>query len=120
MPRYSVKRREAVLKKLLPPYNKTVADVAREEGISAHTIYNWRSKARSEGCPVPGKSNSTDWSAEAKLAVIIETAPLSASELSEYCRKKGLYPEQIEKWREAALGGFTTTGNHPIFSSRKK
>ncbi|MGF6852426.1 hypothetical protein OKW29_001312 [Paraburkholderia sp. CI3] len=29
------------------------------------------------------------------------TAPLNAAELAEYCRRKGLYPEQIAAWRAA-------------------
>lgn len=30
-----------------------------------------------------------------------EAAPLNAAELAEYCRRKGLYPEQIAAWRAA-------------------
>jgi transposase-like protein len=45
------------------------------------------------------------WSAEAKLAVVIETATLSEVELSQYCREKGLYPEQAKAWKQACLDG---------------
>ncbi|MEM5433270.1 conserved protein of unknown function (plasmid) [Cupriavidus taiwanensis] len=31
----------------------------------------------------------------------METAPLSEAELSEYCRRKGIQPEQIRQWRAA-------------------
>ena len=41
------------------------------------------------------------WSAEDKFAVVLETAALSEAELSAYCRRKGLYAEQIEAWRRA-------------------
>jgi hypothetical protein len=34
---------------------------------------------------------------------VIETASLNEAELSEYCRRKGLYPQQISAWREACL-----------------
>ena len=34
MPRYSEERKAAVLKKLLPPQNRSVVQVAAEEGIS--------------------------------------------------------------------------------------
>ncbi|WP_414707036.1 transposase [Salinisphaera sp.] len=44
--RYSDERREAVLKKLLPPTNQTVAELAQAEGISAATLYQWRKQAR--------------------------------------------------------------------------
>ena len=33
--KYSAERREAILKKLLAPHNRTVSDLAREEGIFA-------------------------------------------------------------------------------------
>lgn len=75
MARYSEERKEAVLSKLLPPYSMTVAELARQEGISEPTLYTWRNKAKSEGRPVPGrKATSEQWSAEAKLATVIETA----------------------------------------------
>jgi hypothetical protein len=38
MPRYSKKRKAAVLKKLLPPQNRSVVHVAAEEGISDVTL----------------------------------------------------------------------------------
>lgn len=39
--KYSEEHKEAVLKKLQPLYNRTVAQLAEEEGISAETLYNW-------------------------------------------------------------------------------
>ena len=107
---YSEERRQAVLSKLLPPHNLTAAEVARQEGISEQTLYNWRRKIRESGKPVPGKTASSEsWSAEAKLAVVSETASLSEAELSQYCREKGLYPEQVKRWRQACLQGFTSS-----------
>ncbi|WP_404378063.1 hypothetical protein [Vreelandella aquamarina] len=38
MPRYSEERKAAILKKLLPPHNRSVASVATEEGISNATL----------------------------------------------------------------------------------
>ena len=110
MARHSPERKEAILKKLLPPHNKTVAEVAREEGITVQTLYYWRHQAKEKGMPVPGKTKTTDdWSAEAKLAVVIETASLSATELSRYCREKGLYVEQVERWKADCLQGFVNS-----------
>jgi transposase-like protein len=96
MKRISPERKNTVLAKLLPPYNMTVAAVAQMEGISEATLYNWRNQAKSEGKPVLGaERNSEQWPAEARLAVIVETATLSETEIAEYCRKKGFYPAQI-------------------------
>ena len=107
MARYSNERKESILKKLLPPINLSVAEVARQEGMSAQTLYTWRDRAKRLGKPVPGKKLSTeDWSAEAKLATVVETLALSESQLSQYCREKGLYPEQVKRWKQECLQGF--------------
>lgn len=110
MPRYSAERKEAVLKKMLPPYNMTVTEVSREEGISEQTLYNWRKQAKQQGQVVPGsKPTADDWSAQAKFAVVMETAALSESELSQYCREKGLYPEQVHQWKDDCMQGFQSS-----------
>ena len=110
MPHYPKERKAAVLGKLLPPHNRPVPEIAKAEGISEATLYNWLKQARQQGVPVPGSiSNSPeDWSGEAKFAVVIETASLNAGELSEYCRAKGLYPEQVSRWRQACIEGVAT------------
>ncbi len=104
MKRYSPERKAAVLDKLLPPHNMTVSALAQQEGISEATLYNWRIQAKLEGKPVPGANKTTEqWSIEARFAVIVETATLSQAELGEYCRRKGLYPEQIAQWKQDFL-----------------
>jgi len=50
---YSLERREAVLKKMLPPNNRSIAALAKEEGISDATLYNWRQQARNTGRLMP-------------------------------------------------------------------
>ena len=90
MGRYSEELKSAILKKLLPPQNRTVVAVATEEGISDATLYNWLKQGRKQGNhPVPGLSKTAEeWPGEAKLAVVIETSPLSEEERSVYCREK--------------------------------
>nr|WP_231372030.1 MULTISPECIES: IS3 family transposase [unclassified Thioalkalivibrio] len=98
--KYSDERKEAVLKKLLPPHNRTVAQLADEEGISAATLYNWRRKAREQGRLLPDSSPEPEgWSSRDKFNAVLETAPLSEAEVAEYCRRRGLYPEQLQRWR---------------------
>jgi transposase-like protein len=83
-----------------------VAQLAREEGISDVTFYTWLKQANSAGAAVLGGQKLTDnWSAEARLAVVIETTALSEIEFSEYCRRKGLYPQQVKAWKSACLTG---------------
>ena len=110
MARYSSERKAAVMRKLLPPENRTVREVSKEEGISEVTLYTWRKQAREQGVPVPGSGKQADdWSGEAKFAVVVEAAAFNESELSEYCRAKGLYPEQVKAWRADCIEGSTTS-----------
>jgi len=49
---------------------------------------------------VPSCEKEPDgWSAADKFTVVLETAGLNATDLSDYCRERGRYPEQIERWR---------------------
>jgi transposase-like protein len=99
---YPKERKEAVLKKMLPPNNKTIPEIAKEEGISEGTLFNWRKTARAEGRLMPnGDTSPAGWCAADKFAAVVETASLNEAELSVYCRERGLYPEQIRQWREA-------------------
>lgn len=107
MARISNERKQSILNKLLPPHNKSVAEVATEEGISTTTLYNWRTQMKREGEPVPGKKTNTEqWSAEAKFATVVATAAMSEAELSQYCREKGLYVDQVKRWKGECLNGF--------------
>ena len=54
-------------------------------------------------------SSSDKWSSEEKFSVVLEAAALSTVELSKYCRAKGLYPEQVNAWKQACIAGNTTT-----------
>ena len=106
MSSYSPERKASLINKLLPPQNMSVAELSRQEGIAPATLYAWRSKLKAGGAVVPGyKSSADNWSGEAKFAAVLHTATLSEIELSEYCRSKGLYPEQIAAWRQACITG---------------
>ena len=58
---------------------------------------------RLQGEVVPASEKDPDgWSAADKFTVVLETAGLNATELSAYCRERGLYPEQVSHWRQVA------------------
>lgn len=102
MNRYNDKRREAVIAKMTGPNRKSIAELARQEQISEATLYKWRDLARGAGAVLPDADESpAGWSTRDKFNAVLATASLSQQELSEYCRRNGLYPEQISRWREA-------------------
>ena len=122
---YSDERKAAVMAQLLPPHNRPVSAIAAEQGISEQTLYNWRNQARKQGESVPGSGkngskNSSDWSGQAKLAVVIETASLSEAELGQYCRGHGLYPEQVQQWKRDCVSGMASGGLQQRVQQRQR
>lgn len=100
--RISNERKEAILRKMMPPENKPLAEIAQEEGITIGTLYNWRSAARRKGRLLPdSEANPEGWTSQDKFAAVLESASMNEAELAEYCRKRGLYPVQIHAWRSA-------------------
>ena len=104
MKQYSEEFKTNIIAKMLPPNNVGVPELARETGIPKDTLYTWRIKhLKSNGQATAQPVPSGGLRSEEKFAVVVETASLNELELSEYCRRKGLYPQQISTWREACL-----------------
>jgi hypothetical protein len=60
------------------------------------TLERWRSEALLE--PVSTRT----WTASARLQAVIATAAMDEAGKSGWCREKGLYPAELEKWRQSA------------------
>ena len=103
MRRYSEAVKADVRRRMSPPMRQSVAQISAELGIHVVTLYNWRKAWRLQGEVVPASEKDADgWGAADKFTVVLETAGLNATELSAYCRERGLYPEQVERWRQAS------------------
>jgi transposase-like protein len=97
-----IERKEAILAKMTGPDRRSVAALSAEEGISTATLYNWRKEARLQGRLLPAHDDQPEgWTSQDKFNAVLETAALSETALGEYCRRQGLYPEQLARWREA-------------------
>lgn len=103
---YTKELKAKIIARLLPPNNEYVSDVANETGIPKDTLYSWRLKHRRGNQSVESGQTSTMTSAQ-KFDIVLETASMNEAELSEYCRRNGLYPEQISAWRETCRGANT-------------
>jgi transposase-like protein len=87
---------------MLPPNTMAIRQLSQEEGISEATLHKWRAEARSKGQLLPDADAGPEgWSSRDKFAAVLETAALNEADLAEYCRKRGLFPEQIKAWRLA-------------------
>jgi len=99
---YAAERKEAVLKKVLPPDNLAISELARRENISEQTLYGWRKQARSEGRLMPDSDLTPEgWTSRDKFAAVLETATMSEAEVAAFCRSKGLHTTQLTAWRAA-------------------
>ena len=88
---YSPERRSAVLKRMLPPNNMAIRQLAQQEGISAATLHKWRAQARGKGQLLPDADASPEgWSSRDKFAAVLETAALNEADMAEYWQARAV------------------------------
>ena len=103
MRRYSEAVKADVRRRMSPPHRQSVARISEELGIHLATLYNWRKAWRLQGEVVPASEKEPEgWNAADKFTVVLESAGFNATELSAYCRERGLFPEQVSRWLQAA------------------
>jgi transposase-like protein len=108
MATYSKEFKEKLIKLMLPPKNKSVKELVEEYHIHEQTLYRWRKEAKSKGTVYQdNKGTKQKYSKEMQLQIIIETSQLNSHDLSEYCRRKGIYAEEIAAWKKAYINGET-------------
>jgi transposase-like protein len=101
MKTYSAEFKSGIIAKMLPPNNVSVVEISKETGIPKDTLYAWRLKARGyRARPAANGTGSQGLSSEDKFNIVIETASMNEEELGAYCRRKGLFAEQISTWRQ--------------------
>ena len=102
--KYPKEMKEAIIARMLEG-DETVTDIQRDTGVGISTLYRWRDQAKHQkGLSATTKYKNADkWSSQDKFMVVLETANLTEIEFSEYCREKGVYPEQVKEWKEACI-----------------
>lgn len=105
MKRYTEEKKAVALKRMMAPESSSVAKLSVELGISESCLYHWRIKAQQQGfLMTDSKQNPEQWSSANKFIVVAETFRMSETELSAYCRQKGLFVEQVKAWRQVCEG----------------
>ncbi len=116
---YSPAFRALMIQKMADPNRPRPQTLADEIGVSRSTLYRWLSEADtldiSGSAEPPSFTESIqrlsnmkrpqDWSAEEKLAAVLEAASLSDEELGAFLRSRGLHEAQLQQWREQMLVG---------------
>jgi len=101
MRRYSEAVKADVRRRMGPPHRQSVVEISSELGIHVITLYKWRKAWRLQGEVVPASQKDPEgWGPTDKFTVVLESAGLNATELGGYCRERGLFPEQVARWRQ--------------------
>ncbi len=96
--------KNVILTRLLPPKPETVPEIANDCGVRKSTLYTWRERWIKEGLlqkTNESKHRNSKLNSKDKFRVVLMTASMNETELAEFCRKNGHYPEQVKQWKEA-------------------
>ena len=102
--RYSKELKSSIITKMIPPNHQSLRLIQQETGVPEGTLKLWRKQIRGKGFAAPaGERQSEKWSTRDKYLIVVKTSTLSEVELAEYCRKKGLYVEQVKSWQDNCI-----------------
>lgn len=114
MQRYSEQHCQAVLQKWLNS-GLSMRAFSKQQGINLSTLYSWKKKFLPQHQVEQKLSKNTSnshWTSEQKFSAVLETATLTETQLSEYCRNKGIYPEDVKEWKETCLNANQTAAQN--------
>jgi transposase-like protein len=99
--RYGKTFKDRAVARLLPPESAPVQQVSQELGVSVATLERWRADALS----VPARERM--WTAAARLQAVITTAAMDEAQCSTWCRENGVYPTELQQWKENAIAALS-------------
>lgn len=120
--RYNSEEKEAMLEKLLPPNSISLSMLSAQTGIPASTLNTWKSKALN----ATNGRTTKKITVKDKLNFVLESYKLTEIELSKYCRKNGIYVNQVKTWRSNFEGSLEKDSvnvkdiKEELFETKKK
>jgi len=73
-------------------------------GISVGTLERWRAEALATASGNNG-GGTNHWTAVARLEAVIATAAMDEATRAAWCRAQGLYPLDLDAWKQDAIAG---------------
>ena len=111
---YTKEFKTSVLKRLEQPTTDTITSVSEELGVPRTTIYQWIKNAATDSTKTTiNHKPANKWTSEDKFHVVLETASLTETELAEYCRRKGIFIDEVKSWKEQCLKANQATVEDP-------
>ncbi len=122
MAKYTIYTKEfkaAMVQKLLSNSGTSVRLLSVEAGIPYSTLRNWKEKYCQKKGHALSKTNPKKIKSEEKFNIVILTSSMSEAEKSEYCRKHGIYPEDIDQWRKDCIAGCCDKSETTVIKQNK-
>ena len=99
--RYSSAFRNNVIRKVIPPENRPMAEVSKEYGVSVQTIQYWLGKLKDGTLEKDGAELSPgNRSTQEKFRILLESKSIPEAEFGEWLRKNGLHSEHLPLWEQ--------------------
>ena len=107
--KYTTSFRNSVLKKILPPSNRSVTSVSKETGVAVVTINNWlaRLKEGKMSLDEDDENPSSMRNSREKLDLLIEYQTVSEENQGECLRHHGLHSEHLPLFRQESNEQFS-------------
>ncbi len=106
---YPEKFKTRMVQKLTAPGAPSATALSEEIGVPQPTLSKWVREAGRVGdmgkTKRPKGKRPQDWTAEAKLAAVVEAASLSEEDLGAFVRRRGLHRTHLTQWREQIVAG---------------
>lgn len=108
-----------MVQKMLAPNPMSANALAARTGVPQSTLSRWLREAttlegmptdRRKDKPTPTARPPHEWTAEEKLAVVLEAAAVPETELGVLLRRKGIHEAQLREWRQQAVAGLQGAG----------
>jgi transposase len=99
--RYGKEFKDRAVARLLPPESAAITAVSQEIGVSVATLERWRADALSMS------ARERAWTAAARLQAVIATAAMDEAQRSAWCREQGVYPTELQQWKENATAALS-------------
>jgi hypothetical protein len=101
---YTNEEKTRLVVRMLPPEKITATKLAIETGVAKSTLAKWKNNSLNAISSNDFPKTRGAVSSQEKFLTVMESYTLSEVELSRYCREKGLYVEEVKKWRTSCQG----------------
>ena len=114
MARYGQAFKERAVARLLPPESASIQQVSQELGVSVATLERWRADA------LATPTRERVWTAAARLQAVITTAAMDEAQRSAWCRENGVYPTELQQWKDNATAALSEAPEELITAQQSR